>query len=79
MTRDPINRGGWLAIGLAVLAGVIAIVREIVRYSRGGTVDWGHVALGVAVPVIIYGIVSARRPTTDASRSVRTPPSDRSS
>jgi len=62
VARSRINRGGWLAIGLAVLGSLVAIANEIVRFRRTGSVDWGHVALIVAVPVLIYAIVSARQP-----------------
>ena len=62
MARSRINRGGWLAIGLAVLGGLVAIANEIVRFRRTGSVDWGHVALILGVPVLIYAIVSARQP-----------------
>ena len=62
MARSRINRGGWLAIGLAVLGSLVAIANEIVRFRRTGSVDWGHVALILGVPVLIYAIVSARQP-----------------
>jgi hypothetical protein len=62
VARSRINRGGWLAIGLAVLGGLVAIANEIVRFRRTGSVDWGHVALILGVPVLIYAIVSARQP-----------------
>ena len=62
VARSRINRGGWLAIGLAVLGSLIAMVNEIVRFRRTGTVDWGHVALIVGVPAIMYAIVSKREP-----------------
>jgi len=62
VANNRINRGGWLAIGLAVLGSLIAMVNEIVRFRRTGTVDWGHVALIVGVPAIMYAIVSKREP-----------------
>jgi hypothetical protein len=62
MATNQINRGGWLAIGLAVLGSLIASVNEIVRFRRTGVVDWGHVGLIVGVPLIMYAIVSTRRP-----------------
>jgi hypothetical protein len=62
VARSRINRGGWLAIGLAILGSLVAIANEIVRFRRTGSLDWGHVALIVAVPVLIYAIVSARQP-----------------
>jgi hypothetical protein len=57
-----INRVGWLAIGLAVLGSLVAIVNEVVRFRRSGAVDWGHVALIVGVPVLMYAIVSMGKP-----------------
>ena len=62
MARSRINRGGWLAIGLAVLGSLVAIANEIVRFRRTGSLDWGHVALILGVPVLMYAIVSARQP-----------------
>ena len=62
MAISRINRGGWLAIGLAVLGSLVAVVNEIVSYRRTGTVDWGHVALIVGVPALIYAIVAKRQP-----------------
>ena len=61
MTSDRINREGWLAIGLAVLGGLIALVNEIVRYRRSGAVDWGHVALAFGVPFLMYALVGTRQ------------------
>ena len=62
MANSRINRGGWLAIGLAVLGSLVATVNEIVRFRRTGTLDWGHVALIVGFPVLMYAIVSKRKP-----------------
>lgn len=66
MANSRINRVGWLAIGLAVLGSLVAIVNEVVRFRRSGAVDWGHVALIVGVPVLMYvlmyAIVSTRKP-----------------
>ena len=55
------NRIGWLAIGLAVLGSLVAIVNEIASFRRTGAVDWGHVALIVGVPAIMYAVVSSRQ------------------
>jgi hypothetical protein len=62
--KEQITRIGWLAVGLAVLGSLVAIVNEIMGYQRTGAVDWGHVALIIGVPVIMYAIVSstARKP-----------------
>jgi hypothetical protein len=37
-------------------------VNEVVRFRRIGAIDWGHVALIVGVPVLMYAIVSTRKP-----------------
>jgi hypothetical protein len=62
--KEQITRIGWLAVGLAVLGSLVAIVNEIMGYQRTGAVDWGHVALIIGVPLIMYAIVSstARKP-----------------
>jgi hypothetical protein len=62
VANSRINRGGRLAIGLAILGSLVAIVNEIVRFRRTGAIDWGHVALIVGVPVFMYAIVSTRQP-----------------
>lgn len=59
--RPPVNRGGWLAIGLAVLGSLVALVREFVLFRPSGAVDWGHLALALGVPVLMYATVTARR------------------
>lgn len=58
MTKGNITRSaGWLAIGLAVLGGIIALANEAFSYRRGEPLDWGHIALAVGVPLIMYSIV----------------------
>jgi len=61
MPNNRINSGGWLAIGLALLASLIATANEIVHFRRTGALDWVHIALIVGVPVLMYAIVSARK------------------
>ena len=61
MTSTRTNRGGWLAISLAVLGGLVALGREFVLYQRSGSADWGHIALALGVPLLISALVSARR------------------
>jgi len=60
MPSSPINRVGWLAISLAVLGGLVAFMREIVLFRSSGAVDWGHVALAIGVPALMFVMVSAR-------------------
>lgn len=61
MANSGINRGGWLAIGLALLGSLIALVNVVVRFQRSGAIDWGHVALAIGVPVLMYAMVGTRR------------------
>ncbi len=65
MGNGRLTRSGWLAVGLGVLGSVVAFINEWTAYRRSGTVDWGHVALAVGVPFLLYAIVrrgAARRP-----------------
>jgi hypothetical protein len=58
MAKEDITRyAGWLAIGLAVLGGIIALANEALSYHRGEPLDWGHIALAVGVPLLMYSIV----------------------
>jgi hypothetical protein len=65
MADDRISRIGWLTIGLAIVGSLVALASEALRYSRSGVVEWGHVALGIGVPILMYAIVRG------ASRKLR--------
>ena len=56
MANGRITRLGWIAIGLAVLAGLLALFNEATGYRESGVVDWGHVALAFSVPLLMYGL-----------------------
>jgi hypothetical protein len=60
-SQGRIGSGGKLAIGLAVLGSLVATANEVVHFRTTGTVDWGHAALILAVPVFIYAVVSSRK------------------
>jgi hypothetical protein len=62
--QSSINRLGWLAVGLAILGSLVAAVNEIVRFRATGAVNWGHVALIFAVPIIMFNIVSSTKRTS---------------
>ena len=64
MEQSSINRLGWLAVGLAILGSLVAAVNEVMRYRATGALDWGHIALIVGVPLIMYAIVSSTRRTS---------------
>ena len=46
-----------LAIGLAILGGVVALVSEVFSCRRGVALDWGHIALAFGVPALMYAIM----------------------
>jgi len=56
-----VDRGGWLAVGLAVLGSVVALAREFMLFRSSGIVDWGHLALALGVPAFVYAVVRPRR------------------
>ena len=45
-----------LAVGLAVLGSLVALANEWLHYRASGSVDWGHVALAIGVPVLMWAI-----------------------
>jgi hypothetical protein len=55
--RERVGTTGRLAILLAVLGGIAALINETLDYRRTGSVDWGHVALALGVPFLMYVIV----------------------
>lgn len=71
MTSNRINSGGWLAIGLGIIAGVLNVINVIIHYRRDGNIDWVFLVIGLAIPVFIYASVSQRqrdnaKPTDDS-------------
>ena len=57
MTMDRISRLsglGRVAVGLAVIGGLVALFNVWSDHGRSGTLDWGHVALAIGVPVFMY-------------------------
>lgn len=65
MANGRIGRLGWLAIGLAIVGGVVALVNEFLTYRRTNVVDWGHLALAFGVPIFMYAVVrssTSRKP-----------------
>ena len=61
MTTRPINRGGQLAIGLAVIAGLLFVASVIITFRKTGAVDWWRLALAVAIPLLIYASIRRRQ------------------
>jgi len=59
MADGRITRVGWIAIGLAVLAGLLALFNEATGYRESGVVDWGHVSLAFGAPVLMYVMIKS--------------------
>lgn len=62
MSSPRLGRVGILAVALAAVAGILALIKEVIQYRRNGAVNWGHVALAIGVPALMYGIVRAAKP-----------------
>ena len=56
MASGQLGRVWRIAVALAALGGVLALINEWISYRRSATVDWGHVALAVGVPILMYAI-----------------------
>ncbi len=59
MAEGRIARIGWLAVGIAVVGGFIALFNVVQDYQSSGPIDWGHLALAVGIPVFMYAIVKS--------------------
>jgi hypothetical protein len=57
MASDRLQRVAWLVVGLGVLGSVIALINVWTVYGRSGVLDWGRVALAVAVPILLFAIM----------------------
>lgn len=57
MTEQSISKAGKIAIGLAIIAGLIALTRAAYLYSQTGEVDVAKIALGIGMPALIFVVV----------------------
>jgi SpoU rRNA methylase family enzyme len=57
VSNRSIGTVGKIAIALAVIAGVLSLSRAIYNYTQHGEVDFGKIALGIGMPILIYVIV----------------------
>lgn len=57
MAAARMRTAGVVAVTLAVVGGILALGNEVVQYRHTGAVAWGHVALAVGVPALMYAIV----------------------
>lgn len=59
MSDSRITRVGWIAIGIALVGGLVALFNVWSDYQKSGAIDWGHLALAIGVPLMIYVIVKS--------------------
>ncbi len=59
MTEQSISKAGKVAIGLAIIAGLLALTRAAYLYSQTGEVDVAKIALGLGIPALFFVIVSS--------------------
>ena len=52
-------RVGIVAVALAVIGSAIAVTNDFIQYQRTGILNWSHVALAFAVPVLIFVMIRA--------------------
>jgi hypothetical protein len=52
--------GGRIAIGLAIVGGVLALINVIIGYQRTGELDYGRLALAIGVPCFFYAIFKSK-------------------
>lgn len=57
MDINRIGQLGRVAVGLAVIGGLVALFNVWTDFPKTGTVDWGHVALAIGVPVLMYALM----------------------
>jgi ABC-type Fe3+-siderophore transport system permease subunit len=55
------RRSDVMTIVLALAAGALALAAAAIRYFRTGEIDLGTMAAGIAIPMIIVGIVRSKR------------------
>jgi hypothetical protein len=59
MTDKSMSKAGKVAVALAIIAGLLALSRALYNYAHNGKVDFGKIALGIAIPCLIYVIVKS--------------------
>ena len=57
MSEQSISKAGKIAIGLAIIAGLLALTRAAYLYSQTGEVDVAKIALGLGIPALFYVVV----------------------
>ena len=59
MADRSMSTTGKIAIGLAIIAGLLALSRALYNYNQNGTLDVGKIALGIGVPLLMYALVKS--------------------
>ncbi len=56
-----------VAVGLAVIGGLLALFNVVQDYRGTGELDWGHLALAVGVPALFYAMARGAAAPRDPS------------
>ncbi len=51
-----------IAITLAVIAGLLQLVSVVLAFRKTGVLQYGKIASAIAIPALIYAILSAQKP-----------------
>ena len=55
------KRGWAIALGLAILGGLLALTNACLLYRRTGAIAYGKIALAIGVPILFYAIMRSTR------------------
>ena len=56
MADSRTKRLWQVAVGLAVLAGLLTLFNAAQDYRSTGALDWGRVALAIGIPAVFYAM-----------------------
>ena len=59
MSDTSMSTTGRVAIGLAIIAGLLALGRALYTYNQNGKWDVGKIALGIGLPCTMYAVVKS--------------------
>ena len=63
MSDKSMSKTSKVAIALAIIAGLLALSRALYNYTQNGKLDIGKIALGIAIPCLMYAMVKSTSST----------------
>ncbi|MDX6614822.1 MAG: hypothetical protein QOD75_4008 [Blastocatellia bacterium] len=57
MSDKSMSTTGKVAIALAIIGSILALSRALYNYTQHGNWDIGKIAIGIAIPCLMYAIV----------------------